>query len=272
MQHLHFWWRHLRIPLAVFLVLAGVLASTSLDVAIAQASYFDSSSMQWIGAGNWWIDTVIHTWGRWFIRTVAALAMALWIATCIDLNLRHLQRPVGYLLVSLVVSIGIVGILKTVTNVDCPWDLSAFGGRFPYLGLFEDRPDALRQARCFPAAHASSGYALLALYFALRERSQVLARAGLASGITIGLIFGIAQQSRGAHFISHDLWSAFLVWATSLSIYSFAFKSRLWNPVRQHQAGLATHEKLLAAAGGRVDGIDADVHNGPCGLARPARR
>ncbi len=41
-------------------------------------------------------------------------------------------------------------------------------------------------------------------------------------------MFGIAQQARGAHFVSHDLWSAFLVWTVTLSIYAFAFRARLW--------------------------------------------
>lgn len=29
----------------------------------------------------------------------------------------------------------------------------------------------------------------------------------------LGLTFGITQQLRGAHFLSHDLWSAALCWA-----------------------------------------------------------
>jgi membrane-associated PAP2 superfamily phosphatase len=85
---------------------------------------------------------------------------------------------------------------------------------------------------CFPAAHASSGYALIAFYFVFRERSRLLARAGVVATVLAGLVFGLAQQSRGAHFVSHDLWSAFLVWWISLSLYAFAFKARLWSDVR----------------------------------------
>jgi len=94
--------------------------------------------------------------------------------------------------------------------------------------LFADRPDALRSGHCFPAAHASSGYALVALYFVFRERSTVLARAGLWIGILCGVVFGAAQQARGAHFVSHDLWSAFIVWVIAASVYIFGFASRLY--------------------------------------------
>jgi hypothetical protein len=129
-------------------------------------------------------------------------------------------------------------LLKTVTNVDCPWDLIPFGGRFPYVELFADRPDALRAGHCFPAAHASSGYALLALYFVFRERHARLAKLGLALGILTGLTFGLAQQARGAHFVSHDVWSAFLVWTVTLSVYAFAFRGRLWEKT-EHEAAPA---------------------------------
>ena len=82
--------------------------------------------------------------------------------------------------------------------------------------------------RCFPAAHASSGYAFMALYFLGYERSRKLARFGLAAGLLLGLIFGVAQQSRGAHFISHDLWSALFAWMIPLTLYAFTFDRRLY--------------------------------------------
>jgi membrane-associated PAP2 superfamily phosphatase len=230
MRPIQVWWRHARAPLLAFILAAVVLATTSADVAIAHTFFFDDAHMQWLGAHSWWANQFMHTGGRWFIRGIVVAALALLIASVLDRELRAMRRPAAYFVIAAALSTGIVGALKTLTNVDCPWDLSEFGGSFPFISLFEDRPDALRYGQCFPAAHASSGYALVALYFALRERSASLARLGLACGVTTGLIFGIAQQSRGAHFLSHDLWSAFVVWIMSLSIYAFAFRARLWEP------------------------------------------
>jgi len=223
-----FWWRQARVPLLVFVLLAGGFAASSTDVAIARTLFFDESRMQWIAADSWWVNTVLHTGGRWFIRGIVAAASAFWIVTYMNDRLRPLCRPTAYFVAAAVLSIGIVGLLKTVSDVDCPWDLSQFGGKFPFVELFADRPDALRRAHCFPAAHASSGYALLALYFVFRERNRSMARVGLSIGVAAGLIFGIAQQARGAHFVSHDLWSAFIVYTVSLTLYTFAFKARLW--------------------------------------------
>jgi membrane-associated PAP2 superfamily phosphatase len=42
---------------------------------------------------------------------------------------------------------------------------------------------------------------------------------GLAVGGGLGLLFGISQQLRGAHFLSHDVWTAGICWATALLTY-----------------------------------------------------
>lgn len=234
---------HIVLPTLAFLVLAVLFTTTTLDVIIARSLFFDSLQGQWVGKNNWWLNEVLHTGGRWAIRIIVLVAVVLWIlANERRPRLRELRRPLAYFIVSMVLSVGVVGLLKVLTNVDCPWDLTDFGGRFPFVHLFADRPDALRRAQCFPAAHSSSGYALLALYFMFRERSVTLARWGMAFGIGVGLLFGFAQQARGAHFMSHDLWSAFIVWMISLGTYAGMFRMRLWSevarPSQQHRSGV----------------------------------
>lgn len=223
-----FYWRHLRVPLLLFVLAAAVLASSTLDISIAHQLFFDETSSQWLGRSSWWTNDLLHRNGTWLIRSIAAVALLLWVASWARPQLQKLRKPTLYFFLSMALSVGLVGLLKTLTNIDCPRDLTEFGGAFPYVHLFEHRPEALRHARCFPAAHASSGYALLALYFVFRERSRLAARLGLAAGLGMGLVFGFAQQSRGAHFISHDVWSAMIVWTVALSLYTFAFKARLW--------------------------------------------
>lgn len=255
-----FYWRHLRTPLLLFALIAPLLAVTTLDISIAHALFYNETSSHWIGADSWWTNELLHRDGSWLIRIIGALAIALWASTWLRPELRELRRPAIFFVVSLALSIGLVGLLKALTNVDCPRDLSEFGGAFPFIHLFEHRSEALRQARCFPAAHASSGYALLALYFVLRERSRTGPRLGLAAGLGLGLVFGIAQQARGAHFVSHDVWSAMLVWTVSLSLYTFAFKARLWNVASLHPTQWECNEASAAAPSLPVDG-HADL---PC--------
>ena len=228
----------MQVPLAIFVVTAIIFGDTPLDEYIARAMFFDSASAQWIGGHSWLINEVLHTGGRWAIRAIVAIALTFLAATLLKPDWRALRRPAAFFTLSVLLSWGVVGLLKNLTNVDCPWDLVPFGGRFPYVELFADRPDALRGGHCFPAAHASSGYALLALYFVFRDRHARLAKLGLALGLLTGLMFGLAQQARGAHFVSHDVWSAFLVWTVTLSVYAFAFRGRLWE-AEKHEAAPA---------------------------------
>jgi membrane-associated PAP2 superfamily phosphatase len=228
MTPVRFWARALAAPLILFAAASASLHWSDADVAFAQWAFFDPIQGVWHGADSWLSNEMLHTGGRWFIRGIVCAATILWASTFRGAP-AHWRRPAGYFALAVVLTVGITGLLKTITNVDCPWDLTVFGGDFPYVPLFGDRPDELRPGRCFPAAHASSGYALMALYFVFRDRSSRLAYGGLCVGVLTGLAFGFAQQSRGAHFLSHDLWSAMLAWLIPLTLYAFGFRCQLWS-------------------------------------------
>jgi membrane-associated PAP2 superfamily phosphatase len=84
------------------------------------------------------------------VRIIAGAVLLGWLASLRWPGLRHSRRPAGFLVLSIAVGAGLVGLLKQVTNVDCPWSLADFGGRLPYVHLFADRPDSLPRAQCFP--------------------------------------------------------------------------------------------------------------------------
>ena len=137
------------------------------------------------------------------------------------------RRPLGYFVACMALVPLLVGGLKQVTNIDCPWDLERYGGTRPFVHIFEDRPDELPRAACFPGAHSSSGFALLCLYFLGWRVGRAHALAGLAVGLLVGVTFSLAQQSRGAHLLSHDLWSGFIAWAMCFTLYRYAWRSDL---------------------------------------------
>ncbi|HEU4779722.1 MAG TPA: phosphatase PAP2 family protein [Steroidobacteraceae bacterium] len=217
-----FWRQHLWWPLLAFTIAFGVLEIFSLDLVLAREWYFSDHAAQWLGAGNgaWWARGILHTGGRWLVRGIAAGALAIWALSFGVARLHDWRRTAGFVFLAMLLATLLVGSLKAVTNVDCPWDLAGFGGHNPYVALFADRPDALPRAQCFPGAHASSGFALICFYFAFRDRSRGAARWMLAAAIAIGIAFSIGQEARGAHFFSHDLTSAAIVWCTQLGLYA----------------------------------------------------
>jgi membrane-associated PAP2 superfamily phosphatase len=113
--------------------------------------------------------------------------------------------------------------------MDCPRALQRYGGDRPEVGLFDDRPDALPRALCFPGGHSSGGFSFLALYFLLGERRRAWRWAGLAAGLGLGFSFAGVQWARGQHFVSHDLVSAAIGWAVALGAYTVLYRSSVWN-------------------------------------------
>jgi membrane-associated PAP2 superfamily phosphatase len=220
-----FWRAHALWPALAFGLAMALILSLDLDRTLAHALYFDAASRRWSGAGSapdptdTDIGSVMRVIGSGVLGTA-------WLATWFVPRWRSSRRRIGFVFAALVLSIGIVCGLKSITNVDCPWDLAEFGGDRPYVGLFADRPDSLPRAQCFPGAHASCGFALMFGYFLLRDRSKRRAAWALVGAISIGVIFSLRQESRGAHFLSHDLASAAIVWFTQLFLYVAILKPR----------------------------------------------
>jgi len=218
---LHAWW-----PLLAFVIVFGVLEVFSLDRVIAREWYFNVETGRWLGSGTgeWWARGLLHTGGRWVVRGVAAAALVLWALSFGIARMRPWRQSAGFVLLAMLLATLVVGGLKAVTNVDCPWDLAGYGGHNPYVALFADRPDALPRAQCFPGAHASSGFALMCFYFVFRDRSRRIACWVLTGAIAVGVAFSIGQEARGAHFLSHDLTSAAMVWFVQLGVYAWCWR------------------------------------------------
>jgi membrane-associated PAP2 superfamily phosphatase len=216
----HALWPGLALGFAMLLVL-----SLDLDRAVAHAFFFDRVARRWAGGtpGSSFIDSDIS---EWVTAISAVLLGAAWLATGLVERLEPWRRRIGFVVAAIALSMGIVSGLKSLTNVDCPWDLAEFGGDRPYVGLFADRPDYLPPAACFPGAHASAGFALVFGYFLLRDRSRVRAAWALIGAIAMGVLFSLCQESRGAHFISHDLAAAAIVWFTQLFLYVALLKPK----------------------------------------------
>ena len=73
---------------------------------------------------------------------------------------------------------------------------------------------------CFPSGHASGRLLPVRLLFrrpALGNRR--FACAGLGRALATGMAFGMVRVAQGAHFLSHNLWSALVCWLVILALY-----------------------------------------------------
>lgn len=221
-----FWRRHALWPALLFGAAFLVLWATDLDLWLADTFFYRGPALGWLGTGTWWAVHLIHTGGIWPARAVGLAALLTLLLGFRLPRLRRWRRDAACLTLAMILVPGLVGALQLVTNVDCPRDLDRYGGDRPYVTLFGDRPDNLPRAGCYPGSHASAGFALLAVYFVLRDRRPRAARWSLAGAILLGMILSFGQQSRGAHFLSHDLTSAAIAWFLSLGLWQVVLRRR----------------------------------------------
>lgn len=218
--HVRFMRVHLWVPLVVFAAVLLVFDIAQLDWRIARALY-SWEGYHWLLKRAFITESVIHKLGRNISIAAWLGVLCAWAAAYRRPALAAWRTPLAYLAMSILLSTLLVSWTKSWTNMDCPWDIVGLGGTRPYIKLFEARPEHLPHNACFPAGHASGGYAWMSLYFFFLMARPGWRWYGLGIGSLVGLIFGIGQQLRGAHFLSHDLWTAAICWASALGLYLY---------------------------------------------------
>lgn len=224
-----FLWLHAAAPALVFATVAAALELTSFDRRVAELLVADGRG--WLGADAWWANQLLHAGGKDLVVAIGVVALGVAVVSRFSGALRPWGRSALYVAATLAFGAGTVSLLKDATNVDCPRDLSLFGGSRPYVRLLEDKPDDLPAGKCWPGGHSSGAFGLFGLYFVARERHRSLARAALFGILGLGTLFAFGQWSRGAHFVSHDLWSAAICWFVGVGFYLFVFRGRLGSPI-----------------------------------------
>jgi len=180
---------------------------------------------QWFGSAGgfawrdaWWTDRLAHDGGRVLGYVVLAVLVF------------HLMKPLPFAadmhrgarawwLLATLASVALIPLIKSRSLVSCPWDLAQFGGTAMYLPhwtwqAWSGAGDG-GSGHCFPSGHASTAFGFLTGWFVLRGRSARTARAWLLAVVLFGVVFGLAQVARGAHYPSHVGWTAWFCWVVA---------------------------------------------------------
>ena len=204
------------VPLAItviFFAIALAWDAAGLDLPLARLAG-SQAGFPW--RENWLLADLLHDGARrlsWLLAL--GLCLGVWwpLGPLTRLSLhRRLQLALTTLMAALAVTL-----LKSGNATSCPWDLREFGGAARYVSHWSGTPDG-GAGHCFPAGHAASGFSFLGGYFAFRGSDSRQAGAWLAASTLAGLALGLAQQWRGAHFMSHTLWSAVVCWCTAWAL------------------------------------------------------
>ena len=217
------WLRNGGIALAASAMLLALVAQFSaLDLALADLA-FDPVLRRFAWRDSFFADVVMHRWLKLALVVLGialcavAVSEALWRWPRLDAGARWPLRASAALAVGIPLTIGLV---KRLSDSHCPWSLERYGGTAPYLRLFDALPAGVEPGGCFPAGHASSALWLAGLCIWWLPRRPHTAAAVFVGGLSLGFAMGWVQQLRGAHFLSHTLWSMWIasawVWVALL--------------------------------------------------------
>jgi membrane-associated PAP2 superfamily phosphatase len=195
-----------------------LLELTSVDMDLARLAY-DPANGGFIGRHSYLLENILHDRAKQLVIAFGVISFFGFIASFFVERLKPWKRELGCLVLSMALSTSFVTPVKVITSVQCPWSLTEFGGHETYSELLSPRPDTDKPGRCWPGGHAATGFTLFALFFVFRDRRPRMAKAGLIFAFSLGTIFSVGRMLQGAHFFSHNIWTAVFCWLICLGAY-----------------------------------------------------
>lgn len=212
---------------ALLLALSGTLLlwsfhGTGLDLRLA-SFFYDPASHAFPWRHRWLTEGLVH---RDLTRLLIACGVGAWVLAlamkfrgAAPRALRGHERRWWLVAWSFVAVPVLIDTLRYFSVMHCPWSVIAFGGAAPYIDLLSAAPPGMHPGRCFPAAAVSSGSWLLSLALLWYPQRKLRSAALGVAALGVAFAIGWAQQMRGAHFLSHTVWSLWLSWAVIVLLH-----------------------------------------------------
>lgn len=209
---------HLIVPLLAAPLMWWVFETTNLDRWLI-GFYYDAAAHAFPLRDDVIMEGVMHSGLKMVVIAIGLALFGAWLLSFLVPQLPPYRRRLLWLFIAMTGATLLVSLLKQYSALHCPWDLAEYGGYAPFHTLFERLPDNAAPGHCFPGGHASGGFALFAFYFGLRDTHARQARLWLAAAVVLGMMMGWSQMMRGAHFLSHTVWSAWVEWMFLALLY-----------------------------------------------------
>ena len=160
-------------------------------------------------------NTVMHSGFKYLSILIWLTLFLVWLLPARWALSPTLRSVVGFTLLVAPLSALAVSLLRSLSAHSCPWELAIYGGDADYFRFLDALPANAGPGRCAPSGHASSGFVWIAGYIAARRSSPAAARLALALTLCLGVLAGLTQVVRGAHFVSHVLLTAWVCYAVA---------------------------------------------------------
>jgi membrane-associated PAP2 superfamily phosphatase len=167
---------------------------------------------------DWALAELNHRYVKDIIIAVYVIYLLKWLASYKRATFKPQRWQNGYFIGLVLISTSLIGILKSQSAHACPWDMTLATAHDFFWDL------SASAGHCFPGGHAATGFALFVGYFVYRLNEPKRAWFYLLAALILGFVMGWAQMMRGAHFLSHNLWTAWVIWLVNVLAYALCYK------------------------------------------------
>ncbi len=210
------------VVLATVIVFFGL---SDIDIYI-QDQFYNFQTHKWI------VDESLQPWKFIFydgikrgLLIVGAIFIIVYIYASLKDKFKSYQKGLLIVVLSSILVPTVVGGLKKTTNMPCPHAEIRYSGELPRTAVWECYTPEYANKKskaCWPAGHASAGFALLSLYFLFHSRRNKIF--ALGGAMIVGWSMGMYKMLVGDHFFSHTLITMILAWLLILIIVKFVNK------------------------------------------------
>ncbi|MFK5937572.1 MAG: phosphatase PAP2 family protein [Sulfurimonas sp.] len=209
-----------QIFLTTIVLISSIIFFALTDVDITLQDYFFNTQTH-----SWIVDTYAQPYRLIFYSGIKRLLIVIAVSFLLILIffrnkklIKPYRRGIIIVILSAILVPSAVGALKKYTNMPCPKNEIHYGGEYPRTAVWESYPDSFQgsKLKCWPAGHASGGFALLSLFFLFKSKKSK--KIAFTSAMAIAWSMGLYKMLVGDHFLSHTIITMLLAWLIILLI------------------------------------------------------
>ncbi len=205
--------KQLIITIVLLIVTILFFQFSNVDVWVENLFYHSSTHTWLINRDNKILKIVFYTGIK---KVLIAIAVLMLLTLIIFRNSKRVQpykKGLAIVILSAIFVPLVVGGLKAITNTPCPKNTDIYGGNYPEVKVLDSYPKNFHQKKrikCWPAGHASGGFALLALFFLFKSRKNK--KRAIVLAMIVGWSMGLYKMMIGDHYLSHTIVTMLLAW------------------------------------------------------------
>lgn len=198
------------------LILMAVLTPFTPWLDLKFSSYFFDNKHFVTGA----LTDSLFDYGVLPAQIVTLLAILLYLLSYVRGYWKFLRKACLVIILTMAVGEGFIvhAVLKDHWGRPRPKQVEQFGGQQEFRPYY--KPNFFNQpepSKSFVCGHCGMGFFFLVFtVLGLRYQNKWMIGCGLAAGIGLGSVMGIARIAQGGHFLTDVLWSAYVIWLTAV--------------------------------------------------------